>query len=147
MRRNSLVHEFIDDIPARLEDGKLYVSIRYRTAVHLCACGCGNKIVTPIKPAKWHLTFDGTTVSLTPSIGSWQFACRSHYWIRKNMVCWAKPWTDEQVHEGRESDARELRAYLESRRATEEERTTTAAALDSGGMFSRVRQWLTSRRR
>ena len=53
------------------------MSIPYATAVHLCACGCGNKVVTPFSPAEWQLTYDGDTVSLSPSIGNWQFPCKS----------------------------------------------------------------------
>lgn len=30
-------------IPERLEEGILYVSIKYHTAAHLCPCGCKNK--------------------------------------------------------------------------------------------------------
>lgn len=115
MRQTSLVHEFVDEIPTQLEEGRLYISIRYRTASHLCACGCGSKVVTPIKPAKWHLIFDGDTVSLWPSIGSWQLPCRSHYVIRRNRIVWAKPWTEARIRKGREEDAEELRAYYGDR--------------------------------
>jgi hypothetical protein len=86
MRRASITHEFVEYVPAKLAEGVLYISITYRTAVHRCACGCGNKVVTPISPADWQLLYDGDTVSLTPSIGNWGFPCRSHYWIRSNQV-------------------------------------------------------------
>jgi hypothetical protein len=63
-------HVFVDTVPERLEKAVLYVSLTYATAVHLCACGCGNEVVTPFNPASgWWLTFDGKTVSLWPSIG------------------------------------------------------------------------------
>lgn len=65
----------------------LHISLRYATAVHLCACGCRRKVVTPLKPAGWRLIFDGA-VSLDPSIGNWQYPCRSHYYIRSNRVEW-----------------------------------------------------------
>jgi hypothetical protein len=111
VKQVALSHEFVDEIPVDLNEGRLYISIRYRTAAHLCACGCGRKVVTPIKPPKWHVTFDGETVSLWPSIGRWQLPCRSHYWIRRNQIVWAKPWTDRQIREGREEDAEDLRRY------------------------------------
>src|SRR6266567_538686 len=95
MKHDSLRHEFVEEIPSDPEEGVLYVSVRYRTAVHRCACGCGEKVVTPIKGPRWHLYFDGDTVSLDPSIGSWQLRCRSHYWIRANAIRWAGVWTDE----------------------------------------------------
>ncbi|MCE5190332.1 MAG: hypothetical protein LLG08_00895 [Actinomycetia bacterium] len=43
-------------MPQTLEPGRLYISKRFRTAAHLCACGCGGRVVTPLKPAKWQLT-------------------------------------------------------------------------------------------
>jgi len=116
MKLSTMPHEFVDQTPRDLEEGKLYVSIRYRTAVHLCACGCGSKIVTPLRPAKWKLYFDGESVSLSPSVGSWQLPCRSHYWIEKDNIRWAKPWTDKQIAEGRMNDAKDVHAYYESRK-------------------------------
>ena len=59
--------------PDELEQGTIYVSIRFATASHLCCCGCGNKVVTPIRPTDWKLIFDGKTISLDPSIGNWSF--------------------------------------------------------------------------
>ena len=56
MRSEFLEPRFVEAIPEELEPGFLYVSIRFRTAQHLCACGCGSRIVTPIKPAKYSLT-------------------------------------------------------------------------------------------
>lgn len=115
MRQATLEPEFVDEIPENLQEGRLYISIRYRTASHLCACGCGAKVVTPIKPPKWHLTYDGETVSLWPSVGRWQLPCHSHYVIRKSRVVWAKPWTEKQIREGREEDAEDLRDYYRHR--------------------------------
>ena len=86
IRYRQLEHRFVDDIPEPFDSGVLYVSIRYATAVHLCCCGCGREVVTPFSPAQWHLTFDGETVSLHPSIGSWNLPCRSHYVIRNGRV-------------------------------------------------------------
>ena len=71
-----LRHEFVDHIPEQLDDGVLYVSIRFGTVVHRCACGCGEEVVTPLGPAEWRLTYDGRTVSLEPSVGNWSFPCR-----------------------------------------------------------------------
>lgn len=107
-----LTHEFVEYIPERLEREKLYISIQFATASHLCCCGCGHEVVTPFTPTDWTLTFDGETVSLNPSIGNWSFPCRSHYWIKHNSVRWAGNWSDEQVQRGRESDmARKRREY------------------------------------
>ena len=115
MRHNQLRHSFVETIPASLEEGCLYISIRYRTASHLCACGCATKVVTPIKPAKWNLTYNGETVSLSPSIGRWQLPCKSHYWVRNNQVEWSTGWTDEQIEGGRRRDKKDLRTYYAER--------------------------------
>lgn len=122
MKRELIQHEFVEDIPEELKDGVLYISIRYRTASHLCACGCGDKVVTPIKPPKWHLTFDGDTVSLSPSVGNWQQPCRSHYWIRNNQVDWAKPWTDAQIEAGRAKDMSDVCGYYAGRASQQDDR-------------------------
>jgi len=73
MRRTSIEHEFVEFIPSELKEGVLYVSVQYATAVHKCACGCGNKVVTPISPVDWQLLFDGDSVSLTPSMAHPRF--------------------------------------------------------------------------
>lgn len=97
----AITPEWVESIPERLEPGMLYVSIRFATATHLCACGCRSEVVTPLAPRSWKLTYDGT-VSLHPSIGNWSFPCRSHYWIRSNRVIRAAAWTDAEVAEARE---------------------------------------------
>ena len=111
----SVEHRFVEQMPADLVERVLYVSIEYSTAVHLCACGCGNKVVTPLSPAEWSLTFDGDSVSLSPSIGNWQFPCRSHYWIKGNHVRWAAAWSEGEVARGQVRDARDLEKYFDMR--------------------------------
>ncbi|MEU3550841.1 DUF6527 family protein [Streptomyces longwoodensis] len=69
--------------------------------IHLCCCGCGSKIVTPLSPTDWSLTFDGASISLSPSIGNWSYPCRSHYWIRSNTAQWAERWTPSQIQAAR----------------------------------------------
>lgn len=91
-------HEFVEYIPRELIERVLYISIPFATATHLCACGCGHEVVTPLTPADWRLTFDGESVSLAPSIGNWSLACRSHYWIDRGSVRWAEQWSDERIH-------------------------------------------------
>ncbi|MGE5114847.1 MAG: DUF6527 family protein [Acidobacteriaceae bacterium] len=109
----ALKHEFIEFIPDELEPGIVYVSIRFATASHLCVCGCGNKVVTPIGPTDWTLLFDGKTISLEPSIGNWSFPCQSHYYVRKNRVKWAPKWSREQIERGRRYDSHAKHSYFE----------------------------------
>ncbi len=115
MRLEHLRPKFVDSIPENLEEGLLYVSVRYRTASHLCACGCGNRIVTPIKPAKWKFTYDGESISLWPSVGNWQKGCKSHYVIRENEVQWSYQWSDAEIRCGRARDQAALREHYESK--------------------------------
>ena len=61
-RIDRLEPEFVEEIPRELEAGKLYVSIPYTTATHLCCCGCGSEVVNAPHPAQWSLTYDGDTV-------------------------------------------------------------------------------------
>lgn len=72
-RTGQLIPEFVEFIPERLAPEVLYISKRYSTASHLCCCGCGLEVVTPLNPAKWRLIENNGTVSLHPSIGNWSF--------------------------------------------------------------------------
>lgn len=110
-----MTHEFVEYVPGTPAEGVLYVSVRFRTVVHLCACGCMTKIATPLSPANWQLGFDGESISLTPSIGAWGLPCRSHYWIEAGTVQWASPWTEERIHRGRDRDDQARRRYLAQR--------------------------------
>jgi hypothetical protein len=83
-----LDHKFVELLPDQLEAGVLYVCMQYATASHKCCCGCGRDVVTPISPTDWQMTFDGRSISLTPSIGNWSYPCRSHYWIQRSNVMW-----------------------------------------------------------
>jgi hypothetical protein len=95
---------YVEFIPNSLEGGVLYVSHKYKTASHLCCCGCGNKIVTPLRETEFSLTEREGKVSLSPSIGNWNHPCQSHYWIRGNQVVWAEPMSKEEIRKGRAYD-------------------------------------------
>lgn len=104
MRHARLEHRFVKHIPDALEPGVLYVSMEYATAAHSCCCGCGEEVVTPFTPTDWRMSFDGASISLSPSIGSWTLPCRSHYVIDRGRVVEAKPWTKEQIEAERRRD-------------------------------------------
>ena len=116
MRITRLDHRFVTHIPRELEPGVLYVSMEFATAMHLCCCGCGEQVVTPLTPTDWRLTFDGETVSLWPSIGNWNYACRSHYIIRNSQVQRALPWSDHRIARGRGRDQDAKAAYFKSQK-------------------------------
>jgi Family of unknown function (DUF6527) len=68
-------------------------------------------VVTPFAPTDWKLTFNGEAVSLWPSIGNWNFPCRSHYVIENDRVIEARPWSNAQVAAERERDRRAKARY------------------------------------
>ena len=100
-------------VPEKLKSGLLYVCFDCNVVVHLCACGCGEKVVLPIAPDFWSVKYDGETVSLTPSIGNFQFPCKSHYWIRENKVIWVDGFA--QRHKQPKSQARKKRKQFMDR--------------------------------
>ena len=79
---------FIEHFPDQLEPGVLYVSMKYAMCAHSCACGCGQKVITPLSPRKWRLIYDGESVTLYPSIGNYGFPCQSHYFLTKGKIDW-----------------------------------------------------------
>ncbi len=113
MRATSVRHKFVDVVPDQLERETLYVSIPFATAAHLCLCGCGHEVVTPLSPTDWRLIFDGATVSLEPSIGNWSYPCQSHYWIRRGRVRWAPQWSAQEIERERQRDARAKQRYYD----------------------------------
>lgn len=115
MTSSILRHEFVEFIPADLLEDVIYVSVMYATAVHRCCCGCGSRVVTPISPGGWTLTFNGETISLAPSIGNWSFPCRSHYWIRRNRVEWDATWSDAQTRPLAEVERRTMEDHIAGR--------------------------------
>jgi hypothetical protein len=106
---------FVQSIPEQLVPGVLYVSMERSVAIHLCACGCGNEVVTPLSPVDWQLQYDGEVISLSPSIGNWNFKCQSHYWIVDNRIKWAGSCSKKQIDEGRDHH-RSRRKELESKK-------------------------------
>src|SRR5512136_2059724 len=97
MKPELIKPKFVKYIPDEVKEGVLYISTPYGTAIHKCPCGCGEIVVTPIKPTDWTLTWNGKTVTLKPSIGNWSLPCRSHYWIIENKIVWARKWSDSEV--------------------------------------------------
>lgn len=90
---------FVREIPKEKEEGILYVSREFHTAVHLCICGCKGPVVTPFshvidgKDHGWNFTFHNEeTVTLRPSIGNWSPGpYHAHYYITKNKIELCEP--------------------------------------------------------
>src|ERR1041384_1563183 len=127
-KKNVLTHEFVEFIPDELQEGTLYVSIRFATVVHRCCCACGTEVVTPLSPSDWKLIFDGENISLDPSIGNWSFDCQSHYWIEDNIVRWAPRWSREQIENGRARDRMAKKHYFDSKQEVHNTETDSPAS-------------------
>jgi hypothetical protein len=113
----TLQHKFVELIPELLEGGILYISLTYCTAIHKCVCGCNNEVVTPFSPTDWKMMFDGETISLFPSIGNWNFECKSHYWIRESKIIFARMWSSQEIKYGQKKDEnRKLKFFTAKRK-------------------------------
>src|SRR5262249_11269761 len=97
-----------------LKPGVLYVSEEFDIAMHLCGCGCGSKIRTPLGPTEWAVEETDSGPSLSPSVGNWQQACQSHYWINRGEVRWAAKWTPQQIAAGRSREEERRRAFFDA---------------------------------
>lgn len=86
-RLTKLTVEQVVHVPEVMLLGVIYVSKRFETCLHLCPCGCGEKVVTPQHPTTgWVLTGTDDCVTLHPSIANpW---CRSHYFVVNNVIDW-----------------------------------------------------------
>ena len=118
--KQSFPHQFVEFVPKILEASTLYVSVQHAVAVHLCACGCGEKVVTPLAPIHWKMTFDGRSISLYPSIGNHAFACKSHYWLEDGNVRWSYAMSDELIAKAR-LDASEVQRNFYSDKKDQDE--------------------------
>lgn len=116
-------------IPKDLEPGVLYISEEFGAAAHLCACGCGAKIRTPLGPTEWSFTETPSGPTLSPSIGNWQQPCQSHYFIRNGQVVWAPKWTLEQIEAGRIDEELRRKAYYDN-------------VYKNKGIFKRIWNWM-----
>ena len=112
MKLSTILPQFVEFIPRELDEGVLYISERYHTASHKCACGCGEKVVTPFSPVEWSLRKDGDIVSLYPSIGNWNYSCKSHYWIRRNKIKWAAPLSAHRIALVQQRDLADKAKYI-----------------------------------
>jgi Family of unknown function (DUF6527) len=102
-------------MPKELKPGVLYVSEEFGAAAHLCVCGCGSKVRTPLGPTDWNLEETSGGPTLRPSVGNWQLPCQSHYWIWQGRILWSDPWTPEQIAAGRSAEEERARAYYDAR--------------------------------
>ncbi len=84
---------FVEAMPPfdSIKDGELWISHKHRTVNLRCPCGCGELTVLSLHPSRWHVYFDGKSVSLDSLTGGsvWAYSgCGSHYAIQSNAVIW-----------------------------------------------------------
>jgi hypothetical protein len=113
MKVSAITVQNVEFMPKQLEPGILYVSQKYGTAAHLCACGCGEKIRTPLGPTEWAVTGSASCPNMWPSVGNWQKACRSHYVIKDGKIIWYGTWTLAQIAAGRQQEESRRRAHYD----------------------------------
>lgn len=143
MRKTSkLVHEFVDEIPDDLAADRLYITLAFDTMAHLCACGCGQEIVTPLSPTDWSFSYNGESVSVHPSIGNWSHACRSHYVIRHGRIRWAGDWTDEQVAAGRARDRSAKARQFDELPAQTDQSPRQSPNTQTSSWLQRLKAWV-----
>lgn len=107
---------WVGDMPSRMREGELYISVKHRLTEHLCACGCGEEISLPLGRCDWRIVFDGETISLSPSVGNWRLPCGSHYIIHENATKWCRPWSQSDVIRNRKRDQAEKLKEIAKRR-------------------------------
>lgn len=99
-------------LPQELDSGILYVSKKYSIVGHLCPCGCGNKIITPLGSTEWKLKIRKGKPTLYPSLGNWQLSCKSHYWIIDGEIEWSYQWDDDQIKRGQKAEDMRRKFYF-----------------------------------
>lgn len=88
IKKATITPIYVQYIPRHheMEEGKIYISKEFETATHLCLCGCGFPTVTPLKYNGWELTDKEGKITITPSIGNFQYPCKSHYIITNGVA-------------------------------------------------------------
>ena len=104
---------FVEVLPdfETITAGEIWISLKHRTVNLRCPCGCGDLTILSLHPTRWHVYFDGKSVSLGGYTGGSVWAnsgCGSHYFIRNNVVIWA-----DRIHPDLHAEyAREERTRL-----------------------------------
>ena len=137
MKINTIRPEYVTQFPRTFEDGVLYISEEFETAGHMCCCGCGERVITPLNPAKWQIRKDGNKVSLSPSVGNWNYACQSHYWISRSKVIETKKFDARTIQAVQRRDRRDMERYIERTNAT-----MTSPKMQKPSLWEKLTDWL-----
>ena len=69
-----------------LKDNCIYISETYKTSTHKCFCGCGEIVILPFGEFFWKLENQNNKITISPSVGSFNLKCKSHYIITRNKA-------------------------------------------------------------
>lgn len=127
--------KLVHHMPVELEENILYVSEEFEIAGHLCPCGCGNKIMTPLGVNEWSFTIFHEKPTLKPSIGNWQLPCRSHYWINQGKILWSNQWSEEEIEAGRMEEQERRVEYYDNLEQREE---------SPNSIWNRIKKWFSN---
>lgn len=88
--KTELALQMVEQMPPILEEGIIYTSLEYMIAIHLCICGCKNEVVTPLNrnglQHGWEYVIKDNKITLHPSIGNFNFPCKTHYFVVNNLI-------------------------------------------------------------
>jgi hypothetical protein len=87
------------------------------------------------------MKFDGETVSISPSIGNWSFACQSHYILANGRVHLAEKWSRERIELGRALDRERKDLQFKGEAAAPALKRTSGPAARPG-LLTRFISWL-----
>jgi len=121
----------VNYMPNTFDQGVLYVSHKYQIAGHLCACGCGEKVWTPLGHTDWSVKMSKNGPSMRPSIGNGQLNCKSHYIIRNGSVLWCKTITDEDTEFDLNAAAMRRKDYYNN-------------LYEKQGLINKIKSWITA---
>lgn len=134
----------VESFPRPLDAGVFYISERFSAAAHACACGCGREVITPLSPVQWQLRRGPRGASLRPSIGNWNFPCRSHYWITEGQVEWDGDMSDQAIKAGRAYNAQLRERFFEGQNKQEPvsvQHPSETAHTPKQGLLARLLKW------
>jgi hypothetical protein len=141
MKLTSIIPVSVDSVPEQMEPGILYISEENDVVMHLCCCGCGQEVVTPLSPAEWSIRRSGNAVTLRPSIGNGDYACRSHYWITNNQVEWDGPMSKKQIAIVKERDRIDKQRYIDHVNAEKLKKVDSDLWSVIRNLFNKVKSW------
>ena len=135
---------FVEVLPMldSIKTGELWISHKHRTINLRCPCGCGDLTVLSLHPSRWHVHFDGKSVSLDGPTGGSVWAnsgCGSHYLIRDNVVVWLDRIDSDRHSEYAEVEENRLLGSTRSRKTHRSRLGRLWRGLWPGGGTSGVR--------